>query len=82
MEERRAGGVLPHSWHVPSKADYYATVTSPRRYHDRLGEAGIDFAVLYPSFGNALMQVHDEEERVTLCRVHERVPRRPVPAVR
>ena len=37
MEERRAGGVLPHSWHVPSKADYYATVTSPRRYHDRLG---------------------------------------------
>jgi predicted TIM-barrel fold metal-dependent hydrolase len=70
MEERRAGGVLPNSWHVPSKADYYATVTSPRRYHDRLGEAGIDFAVLYPSFGNALMQVHDEEERVTLCRVY------------
>ena len=24
MEERRAGGVLPNSWHVPSKADYYA----------------------------------------------------------
>src|SRR6476620_11160484 len=45
MEERRAGGVLPNSWHVPSKADYYATVTSPRRYHERLGEAGIDFAV-------------------------------------
>ena len=70
MEERRAGGVLPNSWHVPSKADYYTTVTSPRRYHDRLGEAGIDFAVLYPSFGNTLMQVHDEEERVTLCRVY------------
>ena len=45
-------------------------MTSPRRYHDRLGEAGIDFAVLYPSFGNALMQIHDEEERVTLCRVY------------
>ena len=25
--------------------------------------------MLYPSFGNALMQIHDEEERVTLCRV-------------
>ena len=36
MEERRAGGVLPHSWHVPASAEYYATVTSPKRYHERL----------------------------------------------
>jgi predicted TIM-barrel fold metal-dependent hydrolase len=68
LEERRAGGVLPNSWHVPSKADYYATVTSPRRYHDRLGEAGIDFAVLYASCRIALVQSHGQAERWTLCR--------------
>src|SRR5262245_66356863 len=41
LEERRIAGILPHSWHVPAKTDYFATVTSPKRYHDRLGEAGI-----------------------------------------
>ena len=70
MEERRAGGVLPNSWHVPSNTSYYATVTLPKRYHERLPEAGIDFAVLYPSFGNPLMQIHDDEQRVTLCRLY------------
>jgi len=70
MEERRAGGVLPNSWHVPSSTEYYATVTSPKRYYERLPEAGIDFAVLYPSFGNALLQIHEAEQRVTLCRLY------------
>jgi predicted TIM-barrel fold metal-dependent hydrolase len=68
--DRRAGGVLPHSWHVPASSDYYATVTSPRRYHDRLGEAGIDFAVLYPTMGIALLQLLDDEQRITLCRLY------------
>jgi predicted TIM-barrel fold metal-dependent hydrolase len=70
MEERRQGGVLPHSWHVPSSAEYYATVTSPKRYHERLPEAGIDFAVLYPTMGIALLQLLDDEQRVTLCRLY------------
>ena len=70
MEERRQGGILPHSWHVPASSEYYATVTSPRRYHERLGEAGIDFAVLYPTIGIALLQLLDDEQRVTLCRVY------------
>jgi predicted TIM-barrel fold metal-dependent hydrolase len=70
MEERREGGVLPHSWHVPSTAEYYATVTSPKRYHERLPEAGIDFAVLYPTMGIALLQLLDDEQRVTLCRLY------------
>ncbi len=70
MAERREGGILPHSWHVPSSTEYYATVTSPRRYHDRLGEAGIDFAVLYPTMGIALLQLLDDEQRVTLCRLY------------
>ena len=70
MEERRQGGVLPHSWHVPSSTEYYATVTSPKRYHERLGEAGIDFAVLYPTIGIALLQLLDDEQRITLCRLY------------
>jgi predicted TIM-barrel fold metal-dependent hydrolase len=70
MDERRAGGILPHSWHVPAKTEYYATVTSPKRYHERLGEAGIDFAVLYPTMGIALLQLLDDEQRVTLCRLY------------
>lgn len=70
MAERREGGVLPHSWHVPATTEYYATVTSPKRYYSRLGEAGIDFAVLYPSMGIALLQLLDEEQRVTICRLY------------
>lgn len=70
MEERRKGGILPHSWHVPASSEYYATVTSPKRYYERLGEAGIDFAVLYPTIGIALLQLLDDEQRVTLCRLY------------
>ncbi len=70
MEERRQGGILPHSWHVPTSTEYYATVTSPRRYHERIGEAGIDFAVLYPTVGIALLQLLDDEQRITLCRLY------------
>jgi predicted TIM-barrel fold metal-dependent hydrolase len=70
MDERREGGILPHSWHVPASTEYYATVTSPKRYHERLGEAGIDFAVLYPTMGIALLQLLEQEQRVTLCRLY------------
>lgn len=70
MEERRQAGVLPHSWHVPARTEYYATVTSPKRYHERISEAGIDFAVLYPTMGIGLLQLEDEEQRVMLCRLY------------
>jgi len=70
MDERRQGGVCPHSWHVPSSAEYYATVTSPKRYHDRLDEAGIDFAVLYPTMGIALFQLLHDEQRIIICRLY------------
>ena len=70
LEERRTGGILPHSWHVPAKTEYYATVTSPKRYHERLAEAGIDFAVLYPTMGISLTQMHGDDERVGICRLY------------
>jgi predicted TIM-barrel fold metal-dependent hydrolase len=69
-EDRRRGGVIPFSWHVPSSTEYYATVASPRLYHERLGEAGIDFAVLYATMGIALLQIMADEPRVTLCRLY------------
>ena len=69
-DERRRGGLLPASWHVPSSTEYYATVSSPARYYERLGEAGIDFAVLYPTMGIAMLQVLDDEVRTTLCRLY------------
>jgi predicted TIM-barrel fold metal-dependent hydrolase len=70
MQDRRAGGILPHSWHVPTTTEYYATVTSPKRYHDHLGEAGIDFAVIYPTMGIALLQLLDDEQRIMLCQLY------------
>jgi predicted TIM-barrel fold metal-dependent hydrolase len=69
-EERRRAGLIPHSWHVPSDTEYYATVASPRLYHERLGEAGIDFAVLYPTMGISLLKILPDEPRVTLCRLY------------
>jgi predicted TIM-barrel fold metal-dependent hydrolase len=66
---RRAGS-LPDSWHVSAKPDYYATVAVPSLYHERLGEAGIDFSVLYPTVGIAMLQLADAEERTTTCRLY------------
>jgi predicted TIM-barrel fold metal-dependent hydrolase len=71
LDDRRAGGILPHSWHVPASTEYYATITSPQRYHDRLfEEAGIDFAILYPTMGISFLQLLDDEQRITLCRLY------------
>jgi predicted TIM-barrel fold metal-dependent hydrolase len=70
LEDRRRGGVLPASWHLPAKADYYATIAVPSLYHERLPEAGIDFAVLYPTVGIGLLQLVNDEQRVTLCRLY------------
>ena len=70
LDERRLGGICPHSWHTPSTTEYYATVTSPKRYYERLDEAGIDFMVLYPTAGISFSQIHDEEQRVTMCRLY------------
>jgi predicted TIM-barrel fold metal-dependent hydrolase len=70
MAERREAGICPNSWHVPSKTEYYATVTSPKRYYERMDEAGIDFMVLHPTAGNGILSTPDDEARVTLCRLY------------
>jgi len=69
-EELRRAGSLPDSWHVSANPDYYATCALPALYYERLGEAGIDFAVLYPTMGINMLQVLDPEHRVTVCRLY------------
>jgi len=66
-ERRRTRDPALPFWVPPGETDYFATVTIPRLYHERLGEAGIDFAVLYPTVGFGLMHVDDTERRRGLC---------------
>jgi predicted TIM-barrel fold metal-dependent hydrolase len=68
-EERRRGRIVSVGfWTAPGDAEYFATVTSPGLYYERLGEAGIDFSVLYPTIGLTLLHLADDEQRTTLCR--------------
>ena len=75
--QRRAQGLYASAfWFVPAEAEYWATVTTPSRYAERLGEAGIDFSVLYPTSGLALADDRrrgDPDDAVSpLQRVHGR----------
>jgi predicted TIM-barrel fold metal-dependent hydrolase len=69
IAQRRSSALMPATWTIPTDTDYFATVTQPSRYYDRLGEAGIDFAVLYPTFGLPCLQIDDPDHRVTVCRL-------------
>ena len=74
QEERRRRGMYPAFWTAAcGDTDYFATVTAPSRYADRLGEAGIDFSVLLPSIGPSIGGFADHDERVTLCLSLQRV---------
>ncbi|HEY8527070.1 MAG TPA: amidohydrolase family protein [Acidimicrobiales bacterium] len=57
-------------WWTPSDTWDYATVAMPALYHERLPEAGIDFAVVYPSRGLTLLGMEDEDARVGLSRLY------------
>jgi predicted TIM-barrel fold metal-dependent hydrolase len=57
-------------WWTPSNTLDYATVTMPALYHERLHEAGIDFAVVYPSRGLTLLSLEPAETRVELARLY------------
>src|SRR4051812_6367754 len=45
-----------------------ATAMLPKLYRERLGEAGIDFAVVYTTYGLEVMQMQDDELRPVLAR--------------
>ncbi|MBO0727757.1 MAG: amidohydrolase family protein [Acidimicrobiaceae bacterium] len=57
-------------WWTPSNTLDYATVAMPALYHERLQEAGIDFAVVYPSRGLTLLSLEPAEIRVELARLY------------
>ena len=69
-DERRRRGIIPGFWTATGDTQYFATVSSPSRYYERLGEAGIDFAVLYPTLGLHLTHLADDDQRVSLCRLY------------
>src|SRR5437870_5771167 len=44
LDERRRRGLMPIFWaSAIGDTDYFATVTAPARYYERLDETGIDF---------------------------------------
>jgi predicted TIM-barrel fold metal-dependent hydrolase len=59
----------PPFWIAPGETGYWAMVTTPSLYHERLVGAGIDFAVLYPTQAFGLHLIDDDERRVVLCRL-------------
>jgi predicted TIM-barrel fold metal-dependent hydrolase len=69
VEERRRLRLLPGFWATPGDTEYFATVTTPALFHERLGEAGIDFAVLYPTIGLNIGHLADDEHRVSIARL-------------
>jgi predicted TIM-barrel fold metal-dependent hydrolase len=70
VDERRRRRMIPGAWSTPGDTEYFATVSIPSRYYERLGEAGIDFSVLYPTLGLHLGQLADEDQRVALSRLY------------
>ena len=49
---------------------------SPALLHDRLGELGLDYAVVYPSLAMGVLDIDDEATRRGVCRGAQHVPGR------
>lgn len=69
-EERRARrAVRPPWWALPTKNSWdLATVSLPKLLHERLGESGTDFAVLYPNVTTFAIHIGNEELRRAVVR--------------
>src|SRR3989441_9530278 len=64
-EERRERRMLqPGWWGVPTKNTRdRATAMLPKLLYERMGELGLDFAVLYPTVGLRVPRIADDERR-------------------
>lgn len=73
-EERRSLGVMrPPWWAFPAVNTLdRATAMLPRLFYERLDEIGIDFAVVYPTFGLIIFNIGDEEIRRASARAFNR----------
>ena len=73
-EERRAVAVMrPPWWAFPAQNTLdRATAMLPRLFHERLDEIGIDFAVVYPTFGLLIFNLPNDEVRCASARAFNR----------
>jgi predicted TIM-barrel fold metal-dependent hydrolase len=55
-------------WNEPSGTLDFATARFPRLLHDRLGELGVDFAIMYPTRGMMFEGISDEALRKAVVR--------------
>lgn len=68
-EERRASRAMCAPWWgLPTDALTVATVSLPKLLHERLQEAGTDFAVVYPNISTLTPSIENEEVRRAACR--------------
>jgi hypothetical protein len=57
-------------WFTTGVTEDYAAVTMPGLFHERLGETGFDFSVVYPTYGLHLAHIAGAEARQGLCRLY------------
>ena len=69
-EQRRdTWSATPAWWASPARNTRdLATVSLPRLLHERMDDLGIDFSVLYPSYGLGIPYIGDDEVRQGACR--------------
>ena len=75
IAERRAKGVSQEAfWAHPEKNTRdRATAMFPRLMYERLGEIGLDFAIIYPTGGLRVPRVGDGEARRAACHAYNTV---------
>src|SRR6266851_1385747 len=68
-EERRyRRGMKPVWWANAANTRDLATAVLPKLMHERLGELGLDFSVVYPTIGLATIAIEDAEMRQACAR--------------
>ncbi len=69
-EERRDTWTSAPGWWVAPTRNTLdrATVTLPKLHYQRLDDMGIDFAIVYPTWGFAVPGLEDDEARQASCR--------------
>jgi predicted TIM-barrel fold metal-dependent hydrolase len=74
LEKRRELGMTRFAWWGVPTANTLdrATAMLPRLMHDRLEELGLDFALLYPTYGLTVTALDDAEARCAFARAYNR----------
>ncbi len=69
---RAAGATRSSWWALPADALDRATAMLPRLLYDRLDQLGVDFALLYPTYGLLVTGLPNDELRPALARAFNR----------